>query len=54
MDITRKQSTNIEAGKEFGKGPMNMFINVPEYPPADQKGVVRPNFDTLYSVAWVD
>jgi hypothetical protein len=23
MDITRKQSTNIEPGKEFGKGPMN-------------------------------
>ena len=54
MDITRKQSTNIEAGKEFGKGPMNMFINVPAYPPADFKGVVRPNFDTLYSVAWLD
>ena len=54
MDITRKQSTNIEPGKEFGKGPMNMFTNVPEYPPADFKGVVRPNFDTLYSIAWLD
>ncbi|MCY1542082.1 hypothetical protein D9M68_778090 [compost metagenome] len=41
MDITRKQFTNIEPGKEFGKGPMNMFVNVPEYPPADFKGVVR-------------
>ena len=54
MDVTRKQFTNIEAGKEFGKGPMNMFVNIPEYPPADFKGVVRPNFDTLYSVAWLD
>jgi hypothetical protein len=54
MDITRKQSTNIEPGKEFGKGPMNMFVGVPEYPPADFKGVVRPNFDTLYSIAWLD
>ena len=54
MDITRKQSTNMEAGKEFGKGPMNMFVNVPEYPPADFRGVVRPNFDTLYSIAWLD
>lgn len=33
MDITRKQSTNIEAGKEFGKGPMNTFVNVPAFPP---------------------
>jgi hypothetical protein len=54
MDITRKQSTNVEPGKEFGKGPMNVFVNVPEYPPADFKGVVRSNFDTLYSIAWLD
>jgi hypothetical protein len=54
MDITRKQFTNIELGKAFGKGPMNMFVNVPEYPPADFKGVVRSNFDTLYSIAWLD
>src|SRR5215469_14681749 len=31
MDITRKQSTNIESGKEFGKGPINMFTSVQEY-----------------------
>ncbi|MGO6704976.1 DUF1254 domain-containing protein, partial [Rhizobium ruizarguesonis] len=54
MDVTRKQFTNVEPGKEFGKGPMNMFVNVPEYPPADFKGVVRSNFDTLYSIAWLD
>jgi hypothetical protein len=54
MDISRKQFTNIEAGKEIGKGPMNTFTNVQEYPPADFKGVVRSNFDTLYSSAWLD
>ena len=54
MDITRKQFTNIEPGKEFGKGPMNTFVSVPQYPPADFKGVVRSNFDTLYSIAWLD
>jgi hypothetical protein len=54
MDLTRKQSTNIEPGKEFGKGPMNTFANIPEYPPANLKLVVRLNFDTLYSVAWLD
>ena len=31
MDITRKQSTNIEPGKELGKGPMNMFVNIPRF-----------------------
>src|SRR6266700_3962665 len=54
MDLTRKQSTNIETGKEFGKGPMNRYVSVPEYPPADLKVVVRVNFDTLYSIAWLD
>lgn len=54
MDITRKQFTNIEPGKEFGKGPMNRFVSIPAYPPADFKGVVRSNFDTLYSIAWLD
>jgi hypothetical protein len=54
MDVSRKQFTNVEPRKEFGKGPMNMFTNVPEYPPADFKGVVRSNFDTLYSIAWLD
>ena len=54
MDVTRKQSTNIEPGKELGKGPMNTFVNVPAYPPADLKVVVRINFDTLYSLAWLD
>jgi hypothetical protein len=33
---------------------MNMFNNVPTYPAPDDRGVVRPNFDTLYSVAYLD
>jgi hypothetical protein len=54
VDITRKQSVNVEPGKEFGKGPMNMFVSVPAFPPANLKVVVRINFDTLYSIAWLD
>ena len=54
MDITRKQSVNVEPGKEFAKGPMNMFVSVPSFPSADMKLVVRVNFDTLYSIAWLD
>ena len=53
MDITRKQLTNVEPGKGIG-GPMNAFANIPEYPSADMRVVVRPNFDTLYSSGWLD
>jgi hypothetical protein len=54
MDVTRKQFTNSEPGLGNFKGPPNTFVNIPEYPPADFKGVVRSNFDTLYSSGWVD
>src|SRR5262249_22605812 len=53
MDLTRKQLTNIEPGKGFG-GPMNTFANIAAYPAAEDRAVVRPNFDTLYSSAWLD
>jgi|SRR5580700_6398887 hypothetical protein len=54
MDVTRRQLTNIEAGKMIGRGPLNTFTHVRAYPPADIKVVVRPNFDTLYSLGWLD
>jgi hypothetical protein len=52
MDITRKQLSNTDKG--FGRGPMNAFSNVPAYPPASDKSVVRTNYDTLYSLAYLD
>ena len=54
MDFTRKQMTNVPAGKELGFGPPNTFNNVSAYPSATDRVVVRPNFDTLYSIAWLD
>lgn len=54
MDLTRKQLTNVAPGKGVFGGPMNTFVNVDAFPPADFKGVVRPNFDTLYSSAYLD
>jgi hypothetical protein len=54
MELTRQQLTNVEPGKEPGHAPMNTFANVAEFPSADFKAVVRPNFDTLYSIAWLD
>ncbi len=53
MDLTRKQLTNV--AKPAGLAtPMNTFASLPAFPPADMKVVVRPNFDTLYSSAWLD
>nr|WP_274628521.1 DUF1254 domain-containing protein [Mesorhizobium shangrilense] len=54
MDITRQQLTNAEAKPGLIGGPPNAFNNIAEFPPADMKVVVRPNFDTLYSSAWLD
>src|SRR6185437_288959 len=54
MDLTRKQLTNVGAGKGTIGGPTNAFNNIAAFPTADMKVVVRPNFDTLYSSAWLD
>jgi hypothetical protein len=54
MDVTRKQMTNMEDGKMLGRGPMMKFVHMRKFPEADFKEVVRPNFDTLYSLAWID
>jgi hypothetical protein len=52
MDLTRKQLTNVVKAQGVS-APMNAFANIPAYPTADMKNVVRPNFDTLYSSAWL-
>ncbi len=54
MEISRLQMTNLEAGKMPGFGPVNQFHHMKAFPEANFKAVVRPNFDTLYSSAWLD
>lgn len=54
MDVTRRVATNVPLGARPGGGPMNMFSHVRAYPTAEFRDVVRPNFDTLYSIAWLD
>ena len=54
MDATRRQMTNLPAGEAPGFGPMNAFHHIRAFPTAEFRAVVRPNFDTLYSVAWLD
>lgn len=54
MDVTRKQLNNSDPKTGGIGGPPNAFDNVQAYPTADMRAVVRPNFDTLYSSAWLD
>ncbi len=54
MEVTRRQAINVEPGSKPGFGPPNAFHHIRGFPPADFRGVVRPNFDTLYSSAWLD
>ncbi len=54
MDATRRVMTNVPPGVKPGMGPQNMFHHKRTYPAADFREVVRPNFDTLYSAAWLD
>ncbi|MDB4965241.1 MAG: hypothetical protein JWN44_930 [Myxococcales bacterium] len=54
MEVTRKQMTNCERPDEEGHAPLNAFSHLRAFPSADNKLVVRPNADTLYSIAWLD
>jgi hypothetical protein len=55
MELTRRQATNVESGTTTpGRSPMNEFAHIRAFPGAEFKAVVRPNFDTLYSSAFLD
>lgn len=54
MDISRLQALNAAAGSSPVAGPPNQFHHLRAFPTADFRAVVRPNFDTLYSSAWLD
>lgn len=51
MEESRRQLTNGSGGLA---GPTNVLTHVRAYPGAKDRVVVRPNFDTLYSVAFID
>lgn len=54
MDVTRKQLINTDPKVAGIGGAANTFNHVRTFPTADMRAVVRPNFDTLYSSAWID
>jgi hypothetical protein len=54
MDVSRRVVTNLPVGVKPGLGPANQFHHMRAFPDANFREVVRPNFDTLYSSAWLD
>ena len=52
MEVTREQ-TNTALGAP-PNSLTNRFFHIRAFPPSDFKALVRPNFDTLYSSAWLD
>lgn len=55
MDVTMRQATHATDATTINlRAPINQFAHARAYPKADEKDVVRYNFDTLYSSAWVD
>jgi hypothetical protein len=53
MDVTRLQFTDTSTSGP-GHAPPNTIGHMREFPSADFRAVVAPNFDTLYSSAWLD
>lgn len=55
MDVSMRQSTNVPDAKTIPlRAPVNQFAHARTYPRAEDRDVVRYNFDTLYSPAWLD
>lgn len=55
MDLSMRQAVNVpDAHSVYLRAPVNRFAHAREFPKADDKDVVRYNFDTLYSLAWLD
>jgi hypothetical protein len=53
MDVTRRFMTCVPT-PAAGQAPMNQLGHRAAFPTPESKGVVSPNADTLYSVAWLD
>lgn len=55
MKATEQSSTNVTAPDPSTiRAPINQFAKAADIPGPDQKSVVSPNVDTLYTNAWLD
>lgn len=55
MDVMMRQAVNVPDTETANmRAPFNQFAHARAYPVAEERDVVRYNFDTLYSLAWLD
>jgi hypothetical protein len=54
MEVTRRLMTNVPPEGMIGRAPINAFGHQARFPPLNFRSVARPNYDTLYSWAWLD
>ena len=55
MDVSMHQSTNVPDANAIPlRAPINQFAHARTYPRAEDRDVVRYNFDPLYSPVWLD
>lgn len=54
MEITRRTQTNVTPTTHPRLAPMNQLNHTRQFPEGDFRGVVRSNWDTLYTSAWLD
>ena len=52
MDVTRR--TDLERRAQAGLPGANRFVHAQAFPDDRSRIVIRPNADTLYSIAWLD
>lgn len=54
LATTRDIMTAVKEPTDQGMAPVNQFGHIASLPTDETKFIVRPNVDTLYSVAWLD
>lgn len=54
FDKTHRLQTSVDVSNGHGYGPENQFNHVRQFSTPEDRWVVTPNFDTLYSIAWLD
>jgi hypothetical protein len=51
---TFRNQTSVNVSNGHGFGPVNRFNPIRQFATPEDRSVVAPNFDTLYSIAWLD